>query len=67
MNVKWIASAVVAASLAAPAFGQVGVYIGGPPPPLRYERRPPPPGEGYSWIDGYWGNAGGRYNWVPGR
>ena len=25
------------------------------------------PGEGYLWVDGYWGVNGGRYVWVPGR
>ena len=24
------------------------------------------PGEGYAWVDGYWGDRGGRYVWVPG-
>jgi hypothetical protein len=67
MKLKWIAGAIVASSLAAPAFAQVRVYIGGAPPPLRYERRPPPPGQGFLWTDGYWGNNGRNYNWVPGR
>jgi hypothetical protein len=67
MIAKWIAGAVVAASMVAPAFGQFHVYIGGAPPPIRYERRPPPPGAGFAWVDGYWGNDGRRYNWVPGR
>jgi hypothetical protein len=66
-KLKWFCSAVAAASLAAPAFAQIHVYIGGAPPPLRYENRPPMPGEGYGWVDGYWGNNGRNYNWVPGR
>ena len=53
--------------LAVPAWGQVGIYIGTPPPPIRYEVRPPIPGEGFVWVDGYWGVDGGRYRWVRGR
>jgi hypothetical protein len=67
MKMKWLAGALVVASLSAPAFGQISVYLGSTPPPLRYERRPPPPGEGFAWINGYWGNDGRRYVWVPGR
>jgi hypothetical protein len=67
MKMKWFAGALVVASLSAPAFAQVSVYLGATPPPLRYERRPPPPGEGFVWVNGYWGNDGRRYVWVPGR
>jgi WXXGXW repeat (2 copies) len=68
MNRKWFCGAVLAAaSLTASAFSQLHVYIGTPPPPIRYEVRPPMPGEGYSWVDGYWGNEGGHYRWVAGR
>jgi hypothetical protein len=67
MKSRWIAGALLAATLAVPAFGQFSVYIGSAPPPLRYERRPPIPGEGYTWVDGYWGVQGRRYVWVPGR
>ena len=66
MKAKWIAGLILATSLASPAFGQVGVYIGTPPPPLRYEVRPPLPGPGYVWADGYWNWYGGRYVWYPG-
>ncbi len=62
-----LATALLCSTLAAPAFSQVGVYIGTPPPPLRYEVPPPIPGEGYTWIDGYWNWGGSRYAWVPGR
>jgi len=64
---KWIPAVALVAALAVPAFGQIGIFIGRTPPPLRYEMRPPAPGEGYQWIDGYWGNNGGRYVWVGGR
>jgi hypothetical protein len=64
---KWILHGLVATALAVPAFGQIGIYIGQAPPPLRYETRPPIPGQGYVWVDGYWGVRGGRYVWAPGR
>jgi hypothetical protein len=67
MSSKWILSAGLITAIAAPAFGQVGIYIGRTPPPLRYEQRGPQPGEGYVWNEGYWGNQGGRYVWVGGR
>ena len=66
MKIKWLASAILAAGLTAPAFAGVGVYIGAPPPPLRYEAAPPMPGPGYVWTAGYWNWAGGRYVWAPG-
>jgi len=65
-NGKWVCG-LLATALAAPAIGQVGIYIGRTPPPLRYEVRTPMPGEGYAWVDGYWGVNSGRYVWVPGR
>jgi hypothetical protein len=67
MNIKWITGAVVAVALTVPAFSQIGIYIGHTPPPLRVEVRPAMPGPGYAWVDGYWGNQGGRYVWVAGR
>jgi hypothetical protein len=72
MRTNWksrlLIGALAAATLAAPAVGQIGIVIGrNPPPPMRYERRPPMPGAGYVWVDGYWNWAGGRYVWVPGR
>lgn len=61
-------AAVTATAFTTPAVAQIGIVIGRqPPPPMRYERRPPMPGQGYAWVDGYWGNNGGRYVWVPGR
>jgi hypothetical protein len=67
LTARWAIHGLIATALAFPAFGQVGIIIGSAPPPLRYERRPPIPGEGYQWMDGYWGVDGGRYVWVPGR
>jgi hypothetical protein len=64
---KWFVGALTAAALVLPSFAQVSVYIGRTPPPLRYETRPRMPGDGYAWIDGYWGAQGNRYVWVPGR
>jgi hypothetical protein len=66
MKSKWIVGALTAVTLAVPAFSQVSVYLGAPPP-IRYERRPAMPGQGYVWVDGYWGVQGRRYVWVPGR
>jgi YXWGXW repeat-containing protein len=66
MKAKWITTAILASALTAPAFAQVGIYIGHTPPPLRYEVRPAMPGPGYAWVDGYWNWGGDRYVWVPG-
>ena len=50
-------AAVTATAFTTPASAQIGIIIGRqPPPPMRYERRSPMPGEGYAWVDGYWGN-----------
>jgi hypothetical protein len=67
LKTKWLIAAVTTVALTAPVFGQVGIYIGRTPPPLRYEVRPPMPGDGYAWVDGYWGVNEGRYVWIPGR
>ena len=55
MKARWIVSAIVASALTAPAFAQVGIYIGSTPPPLRYEVEGPMPGPGYVWTEGSWG------------
>jgi len=49
-------------------FGQVsfGIRIGPPPPPRVYHARPVAPGQGYTWIDGYWYPVGSRYRWHEG-
>lgn len=70
IKLKALAAALTIATFAAvtkPSSAQVAIIIGRTPPPIRYERRPPPPGEGYAWVDGYWGARDGRYYWVPGR
>jgi hypothetical protein len=67
MKTKWLPAVALIATLSVPAFAQIGIYIGRTPPPLRYEARPAIPGEGYQWIDGYWGVSSGRYAWVGGR
>jgi hypothetical protein len=69
-KLKFLAGALSLGTFAAftvPAQAQLNIVIGRTPPPLRYERRPPPPGQGYAWVDGYWGANGGRYVWIPGR
>ncbi len=68
MRLNWLCAALVTTTLAVPAFGQIQINIGRtPPPPIRYEVRPAPPGEGYQWVDGYWGVSQGRYVWVRGH
>jgi hypothetical protein len=68
MKTKWLLGSILAATaFAAPAFGQISVYIGTPPPPIRYEVPPPMPQMGYVWMPGYWSPYGGRYVWAPGR
>jgi hypothetical protein len=67
MKIKWLPATALLATLSLPAFGQIQVYIGRTPPPIRYEVRPPVPGEGFQWIDGYWGISNNRYVWVTGR
>jgi hypothetical protein len=61
MKAKWIVSTILASGLTAPAFAQVGIYIGRTPPPLRYEVEGPMPGPGYVWTEGSWAWDGGRY------
>ncbi|MEP6801891.1 MAG: YXWGXW repeat-containing protein [Acidobacteriota bacterium] len=36
-------------------------------PAVRREIRSARPGQDYLWINGYWANDGGRWDWVPGR
>ena len=43
----------------------VGIRIGAPPAP-RVIVRPASPGEGYTWVGGYWYPVGGRYRWHNG-
>jgi len=47
-----------------PAYGPV--YAPAPPPPPPEYGVPACPGEGYVWVDGYWGNVSGRFVWRPG-
>jgi hypothetical protein len=44
----------------------VGIRIGAPPPPRVIVNRPVAPGEGYSWVDGYWYPVSGHYRWHEG-
>ena len=43
----------------------IGVRIGAPPPP-RVMSQPRSPGEGYSWITGYWYPVNNHYKWHDG-
>lgn len=52
----------------------IGIGIGGygpvygrvPPPPPEYYEQTPCPGDGYSWVDGYWSPSGERFFWRQG-
>jgi hypothetical protein len=66
MKARWIYGGILASALSLPAFGQISVTIGTPPPPIRYEARPAMPGNGFVWVDGYWGIRKNRYVWMPG-
>lgn len=44
----------------------VRITTGRPPAPRR-EVRVARPGPDYVWINGYWADDGGRWDWVPGR
>jgi len=50
------------------AFAQfsVGVRIGAPPPVRVVRVQPRSPGEGYTWVAGYWYPVGSRYTWHDG-
>jgi hypothetical protein len=50
------------------AFGQlsVGIRIGAPPPVRVVRVQPRSPGEGYSWIAGYWYPVNNHYSWHEG-
>ena len=39
----------------------------GHPPAVRREVRVARPGPDYVWINGYWADNGGRWEWIPGR
>jgi hypothetical protein len=44
----------------------VGVRIGAPPAPRVVRVQPRSPGEGYTWVGGYWYPVGNRYTWHDG-
>lgn len=44
----------------------IGIRIGAPPPPRVVRVQPRSPGEGYTWIAGYWYPVGSRYTWHEG-
>ena len=43
----------------------LGIRIGAPPPP-RVVVQPASPGEGYTWVGGYWYPVSGKYQWHDG-
>jgi hypothetical protein len=44
----------------------LGIRIGPPPPPRIVRVHPRAPGQGYTWVDGYWYPVGNRYKWHDG-
>jgi len=44
----------------------VGVRIGAPPPVRELRVQPRSPGDGYSWVTGYWYPVGNHYKWHDG-
>ena len=52
----------------AASFAQVsvGIHIGPPPPPRVVRVVPRSPGEGYTFIAGYWYPVGNHYKWHDG-
>jgi hypothetical protein len=65
MKSKLLVIMVLAAGSAAAQLS-VGIRIGAPPPARVVRTQPRSPGEGYSWIAGYWYPAGNRYKWHDG-
>ena len=67
LKAKWLCSIFVASALAAPAFGQIHVYVGVAPPPIRYEVQ-----TAHAWRRLRLGRrllgrlAADHYVWVPG-
>jgi len=59
--------AVMLLLTAGAVFAQVslGVRIGAPPA-VRVQIQPRSPGDGYSWITGYWYPVGNHYKWHDG-
>jgi len=74
MKTKLLAGLLLAgSSLFAATHVSIGVGVGGfgygyaaPPPPPVVSYATPYPGHGYSWVDGYWYQAGPRRLWHAG-
>jgi hypothetical protein len=65
MKIKLLALALFVAGTVFAQFS-IGIRIGAPPP-LRVVRvQPRSPGEGYTWVGGYWYPVSGRYTWHAG-
>jgi hypothetical protein len=47
-------------------FGVGSGYYAPPPPPPAYYAPPPAPGDGYTWVGGYYYPVGPRYVWHAG-
>jgi len=73
MKTKLMALTLLAAgSMFAQTRFSAGISFGGPvqgfsqPAPVYAANVPPAPGPGYTWVDGYWSQNGGRNVWVAG-
>jgi hypothetical protein len=58
---------VYAEPVPAQGYEQPGVIVDAAPPAPYVEVVPAIPYAGAIWIGGYWGWAGGRHQWYPGR
>jgi hypothetical protein len=65
MKTKLLALTLFAAGAAFAQFS-IGVRIGAPPQPRIVRVQPRSPGQGYTWIAGYWYPVGNRYRWHDG-
>jgi hypothetical protein len=65
VKTKLVLLTLLAAGAALAQFS-VGVRIGAPPPVRVVRVQPRSPGEGYSWVAGYWYPVGNHYKWHDG-
>jgi hypothetical protein len=63
---KFLALAVFAVALAAPAAEAASVYVRVGPPPRVRETVVARPGPRHVWVPGYYRYSGARYVWAPG-
>jgi WXXGXW repeat (2 copies) len=66
MEMKLLATMLLAGACMFGADLSIGIRIGAPPPPRVVAVRPASPGPGFLWVDGYWYPDGGHYKWHAG-